>query len=457
MATRAPKTFQATASLGRNQERSLNACLQPGATFNLWEGSIRAGKTYVSVLAFLIAIANLDDESATGGQLVVIGKNLGSIYRNFFRTIEDSPGLRAFRGAVSYRQNAPTAHIFGREVQVIGVNDGRAESKIRGMTILYVYVDEATVIDETAFKQTLNRMSLDESKLFATTNPDSPAHWLKRRLHRPDATPPRLASLPLHDGRQPVPVRRGEAPPAVAVRGPLVPSDDPRRLGVGRRRDLRHVGPRTPCPPVGAAPADAAPVRRRRRLRHEQPIDGAPPRPVEGAAPRRWLRLPPVARRRVASRHPRTGDVAAIPVAAGGPVRPLARPAAHAVRHRPPPRVRDRRPRSAAFPTRAEPDRHPHRRRAQQRVLRHRHAGIPAVRGPPRRVRQLPRLHRRGAGLLVGREGREERQGRAGEGQRPLAGRRPVRHRHDREHVAADARLADGASTGRLTCVSDGG
>jgi len=25
----------------------------------------------------------------------------------------------------------------------------------------------------------LNRRSLDESKLFATTNPDSPAHWLK--------------------------------------------------------------------------------------------------------------------------------------------------------------------------------------------------------------------------------------------------------------------------------------
>lgn len=175
----APSTFRATSSLGHNQARSLNACLQPGATFNLWEGSIRAGKTYVSVLAFLMAVANLDDEAAAGGQLVIIGKNLGSIYRNFFRTIEDSKGLAAFRGAVQYRQNAAVAHIFGREVQVIGVNDGRAESKIRGMTILFVYVDEATVIDESAFKQTLNRMSLDESKMFATTNPDSPAHWLK--------------------------------------------------------------------------------------------------------------------------------------------------------------------------------------------------------------------------------------------------------------------------------------
>lgn len=173
----APRTNRATASLGRNQARSLHACLRPGATFNLWEGSIRAGKTYVSVLAFLMAIAELDGE--LDGQLLIVGKNLGSIYRNFFQTIETSPGLRAFRSVVRYRQNAPTAHIFGREVQVIGINDSRAEGKIRGMTVLLVYVDEATVIEETAFKQVLNRMSLDESKLFATTNPDSPAHWLK--------------------------------------------------------------------------------------------------------------------------------------------------------------------------------------------------------------------------------------------------------------------------------------
>ncbi|WDH77915.1 PBSX family phage terminase large subunit [Microbacterium esteraromaticum] len=163
--------------------------MQDGATFNLWEGSIRAGKTYVSVLAFLLAVAQIEGDS--NGQLLIVGKNLGSIYRNFFQTIETSEGLRAFRHVVKYRQNAPTAHIFGREVQVIGINDSRAEGKIRGMTVLLVYVDEATVIEETAFKQVLNRMSLDDSKLFATTNPDSPAHWLKtdfidRMLHLPD-------------------------------------------------------------------------------------------------------------------------------------------------------------------------------------------------------------------------------------------------------------------------------
>jgi|GEM_PF-3526684 len=53
--------------------------------------------------------------------------------------------LDGFREAVQCQQNAPVAYIFAREVQVIGVNDGRTESKIRGMTTLYMYVDGATV------------------------------------------------------------------------------------------------------------------------------------------------------------------------------------------------------------------------------------------------------------------------------------------------------------------------
>lgn len=162
-----------TSNLSRKQAQSLNACQH--ATFNLWEGSIRAGKTYVSILAFLMFLAVCPN----GGELVIVGRNLGSIYRNFFRTIETSAGLRAFKAGVHYKQNAPKAIIFGREVQVIGLNDVRAEEKIRGMTIQAVYVDELTVILEQTFKQIQNRMSLATSRMFATTNPDSPAHWFK--------------------------------------------------------------------------------------------------------------------------------------------------------------------------------------------------------------------------------------------------------------------------------------
>lgn len=162
-----------SAGLGVNQARSLNAC-QYG-TFNLWEGSVRSGKTYVSILGFLLAVA----AAGHGGEIVVTGRSIGSIYRNVFKAIEEAPGLAPFKGSVSYRQGAPSAQVMGREVHVIGANDSRAETKIRGMTILLVYVDELTVLPEEYFKQLLARMSLADSRMLATTNPDSPAHWLK--------------------------------------------------------------------------------------------------------------------------------------------------------------------------------------------------------------------------------------------------------------------------------------
>lgn len=68
----------------------------------------------------------------------------------------------------------------GRIIYCIGANDERSESKIRGPTFSGAYVDEATLIPESFFKMLLSRLSRDGSRLIATTNPDSPFHWLKK-------------------------------------------------------------------------------------------------------------------------------------------------------------------------------------------------------------------------------------------------------------------------------------
>lgn len=144
-------------------------------TVNLWHGAIRSGKTFASILAFLAFVFL----APRGGELVIVGKNRDSIFRNFFQPIENAPALALFKGAVVYRNGAPTARILGRLVHVIGANDSRSESKIRGMTVAGAYVDEVTVLPHEFFMQLLGRMSVDGARLFGTTNPDSPAHWLK--------------------------------------------------------------------------------------------------------------------------------------------------------------------------------------------------------------------------------------------------------------------------------------
>ncbi|MGJ9487110.1 PBSX family phage terminase large subunit [Actinotignum sp. GS-2025e] len=142
---------------------------------NIWEGSIRSGKTYASIIRFLAAIASFN----MAGQIVITGKNADSIYRNFFAAIDSEPSLSFLAGAIHHRQGAPTAKILGHRVNIIGANDNRAEARIRGMTVALAYVDEITVIPENYFSQLLGRMSPPGAQLFGTTNPDGPQHWFK--------------------------------------------------------------------------------------------------------------------------------------------------------------------------------------------------------------------------------------------------------------------------------------
>jgi len=153
---------------------------------NIFEGSIRAGKTFSWLLLLLLKVAH----AGKHGAIVIVGKNRDSIYRNVFEPIETIEAFAPFAKHVHYRQGSPTARIFGRTVHVIGANDAKAENKIRGMTIQLAFLDEVTVLHVDFFKQLLGRMSVPGAQLFGTTNPDSPAHWLKReyldRMGRPD-------------------------------------------------------------------------------------------------------------------------------------------------------------------------------------------------------------------------------------------------------------------------------
>ncbi|AWB84786.1 PBSX family phage terminase large subunit [Corynebacterium liangguodongii] len=160
---------------------------------NIFDGSVRAGKTF----GWLWIILNECATYTGAGSVVIFGKNRDSIFRNVFEPIENVDVFAPFRPYVRYRQGSGTAHILGRRVHVIGANDEGSESRIRGMTIGRAFGDEITVLNKSFFKQMLARMSVDGAKLWGTTNPDSPAHWLKAdylnkipgSVHYDDATP----------------------------------------------------------------------------------------------------------------------------------------------------------------------------------------------------------------------------------------------------------------------------
>lgn len=168
----------APVELAPKQASSVIDATRHTAKVSVWEGAVRSGKTIGSLLAFLLLVATCSRR----GEIVVIGRTRESVARNVFGPLMDHTLFGPLAKLVSYTAGAPTAKILGRVVHVMGASDARAEAVLRGLTVTAAYVDEATLVSEQFWMQLLARCSVRGAKIYATTNPDGPAHWFKKKV-----------------------------------------------------------------------------------------------------------------------------------------------------------------------------------------------------------------------------------------------------------------------------------
>jgi len=146
---------------------------------NLLEGSVRSGKTWISLFVWALWVATMPAD----GAYLMVAKTLTALNRNCLNLLVSLVGSKNFVYSLSKKEG----QLFGRLIYLEGVSDVRAESKIRGMTLTGAYCDEATLFNEEFFAMLLSRLSEKGAKVFATTNPDSPNHWLmKKYIERKD-------------------------------------------------------------------------------------------------------------------------------------------------------------------------------------------------------------------------------------------------------------------------------
>lgn len=155
------------------QHRSL---IESNRRQNWWTGAIRSGKTIASLLRWLQYVAN---EAPQGGVLFMVGQTLETIERNLIGPLQDPAIFGELSRYVIHMPGWKHAFIMGRKVTLVGSKDKRAFRIIRGATSAGAYVDEGTLLPPGFLTELLGRLSLPGAKLFGTTNPDSPAHWLK--------------------------------------------------------------------------------------------------------------------------------------------------------------------------------------------------------------------------------------------------------------------------------------
>lgn len=138
---------------------------------NFLSGSVRSGKTYVSLQKFALAVKS----SPPNAEFILCGKTLTTLKRNCLNLLQELVGEANF----TYRTSEKEGVLFGRKIWLEGANDINSENKIRGMTLFGAYCDEVTLYPESFFSMLLSRLSFDDAFMIATCNPDNPSHYIK--------------------------------------------------------------------------------------------------------------------------------------------------------------------------------------------------------------------------------------------------------------------------------------
>ena len=141
---------------------------------NIWDGGFRTSKTVVSLAAFLAWLAS--EDAPRGDRCAFIGYTQDSIAANVLPALQKLLGV----GAVAHKQGE--IRMLGRTFRVLGGATDKDQDRIAGMTLDAAYIDEASRLAESMWKMTFNRLSKEGSRLYATTNPASPTHWLYKLI-----------------------------------------------------------------------------------------------------------------------------------------------------------------------------------------------------------------------------------------------------------------------------------
>lgn len=149
--------------------KALTAIRLEPARITAFEGSVRSGKTIASLLDWVKFTRR-----APAGRLLMTGRTERTIINNLVMPLQEMLGPRR----VKINRGDGLVWICGREIMLIGANNEQARTKIQGLTLIGAYVDEASTLPESFFNMLYSRLSLAGARMWLTSNPEGPGHWL---------------------------------------------------------------------------------------------------------------------------------------------------------------------------------------------------------------------------------------------------------------------------------------
>ncbi len=138
--------------------------------YTLLEGSVRSSKTFAVDAKLIYHLCNYN----VSGKRVICGATKQTVYKNMLLDIFSVVGKKNY----SYNRASGELWLFGVQWFIIGARDEASYKNILGMTIGIAICDEWTEFPRSFTMQLFLRLSPPGARLYATTNPGTPQHYL---------------------------------------------------------------------------------------------------------------------------------------------------------------------------------------------------------------------------------------------------------------------------------------
>lgn len=164
------------APFSEKQYQFLDNCT---ATWNIAHGSVRTGKTIITLYAFMVAVDQCPDSN-----IWMIGYTSSTIYDNAIKLLFENPLLSVFRPFCSWNKQTRVLTYKDKVINTCGAENTGSAGRIQGQTVSLLYCDEMTLFAESMIYMLDTRLSNAHSKAFAAMNPSHPNHIIKKWIDK---------------------------------------------------------------------------------------------------------------------------------------------------------------------------------------------------------------------------------------------------------------------------------
>lgn len=137
------------------------------------EGAVRSSKTWAVIMKIIVLT-----KYEVLGQRMICGASKGTIKANILDDLFEIVGEKNY----DYNQQSGELRLFETWWRVLGAKDEGSERYLRGATVGVAVLEEVTLMPRSFVFMLLSRLSPEGARCYATTNPDSPYHYVKSEI-----------------------------------------------------------------------------------------------------------------------------------------------------------------------------------------------------------------------------------------------------------------------------------